>query len=277
MENETLLTTEEVVEEAVGEVVGEVIEAVTDEVCEEPAPAEKVIKKYIINGIISFIVLLAVAAGIFFTSFYNEYKHLGFEGVFSSDYNKYNHMGILDITGKTVGEICENTNYDYNKFLDDFDLPADMPASTHQNAFEAMMPVGTYAQWNFTDFATMKKKYNFPEYVNALPLSFGEKVKALFGKYTAVPVTEDTPWGAIMNSLTLSALYGENFEAAKAQYGFGESVTGDTLYGEVRREIEKKLIANLKEHEKALEAAGTEGEPENSETVDDATAEGTAE
>lgn len=181
--------------------------------------------------------------------------------------NKYNHLGFMDISGSTIGEVCEQSGYDYEQFLADYELPSDLPKSTNMNATYSMLPIKTYAAMYYTDFATIKEGFEIPDTIPATPITIWEKIKAIFVK-SEVEVTEDTPWGFALNNIKLGNVYGSNFEEAKEYYGFGDDVTTDTLYGEVRKIIETKDMEERIASDKAQAEAEKEAEKEAENNAD---------
>lgn len=258
-------TAEELAEEA-GDAAEEVIDSMEETVVydEEAVFAEP--KKPMSAGVKAAII--AVAAIVVIIA-------VGLAGVivYSLTANKYNNLGYLDVSGTTAGEVCEESGYDFEQFLEDYSLPADMPKSTTMNAAFAMLPVKTYAAMYYTDFATIKETFGIPDTIEKRPITVWEKIKAIFVK-EQVEVNEDTPWGFVMDEISLDKIYGENFADAKEHYGFSDDVTPETPYGKVRQLIEKQDMQERIEADKAAELEeGEEGAevPEGGETEGDAT------
>lgn len=190
-------------------------------------------------------------------------------GVFGG--NKYNKMGYEDISGMTLGEMCEQMGADIEEFKTTYELPADMPADTNFNAAYNMMPVKVIAALNFTDYATLKEDFQIPDMTTpSEPKGFFGKIKAIFVKEKAVEITEDTPWGVVQGEVILQYAVGEeNLETFKEEYGFGPEITLETKWKEVRPAVEKAALKQRLEAEKAeekyqeLEAEKQEQEEQN--------------
>ena len=174
-------------------------------------------------------------------------------GVFGG--NKYNKMGYEDISGMTLGEMCEQMGVDIEEFKTTYELPADMPADTNFNAAYNMMPVKVIAALNFTDYATLKEQFQVPDMTTpSEPKGFFGKIKALFVKEKAVEITEDTPWGVVQGEVILQYAVGEeNLETFKTEYGFGPEITLETKWKEVRPVVEKMALEERLAAEKAEE------------------------
>lgn len=185
-----------------------------------------------------------------------------YEGV-----NKYNNMGYANVSGMTLGQFCEEKDYDLEEFKESYGLPDDMPADTYFDAAQNMMPVGTVAAMNYTDFATLKKNLNIPDTIDYYPKPEGvtENIKSLFSseKVIKVKVTEEMPLGIIYDEMTLEALFGaDKFETLKTEYKFGDEITPQTKYKDVRQKMEEIDIENRIKEEEAenLDNAEFEGD-----------------
>ena len=138
------------------------------------------------------------------------------DGLYESGANPYNEMGYIDVTGTTIAELAEANGIDLSAFLSQYDLPADMPATTNETAAFYMMPVKTVALINGMDFDGIREV-----------LGFGDDI------------TEDTPWGVAEGSATLEKYVGAgNLENFKAMYGLGDEVTAETKWKEVRNTVD---------------------------------------
>lgn len=192
------------------------------------AAAEPVAKKTSKAGIIAIIaaIVIVVAA-------------LGLVGYMVINRNPYNKK-YIDVTGRTVQEVAEGAGMELSEFLEMYSLPADMPANTSESAAYYSIPVGTIAQMNMMDFATLKQVLQLPD-----------------------DITEQTTWGDVEDSLTVRQQVGEDgIEEFKQEYGLGDEVTGDTLWRDIRRKVDKvsrqKRIQEEKEAKKSI--GGADGE-----------------
>lgn len=152
----------------------------------------------------------------------------------------------VDVDGITIGEVADMNGMELSEFLEYYDLPEDMPASTPEKAAFYNIPAGKYAEMygmTFDDLATQ--------------LGWDSSI------------TEETTIGDALDKTTLGMYVGEeNLESFKQEYGLDDSVTADTLWGEVRNivdtrikeEYEASQNATEEPSEEATEAAGDTGD-----------------
>lgn len=194
--------------------------------------------------------------------------------------NKYNRMGYQDISGMTLGEMCEQIGIDLETFKEQYGLPEDMPENTNFNAAYNMMPVKIIAAMNYTDFATLKEEFKIPDTTSpSEPKGFINKIKSLFSKEEPVEITEDTPWGVVQGEISLEYCVGaENLESFKTEYGFGDEITLESKWKEVRPAYEKAIIKERIAAEKEAEKEQNESETpqEDEQNTDAADTESTA-
>lgn len=256
---EAVETAEEAVEEAVeeadevtedaaeaAEVTADAAEGTAEEAAEafgdiaEDAPEVKKSRTGLIVGIIAavVIVIIAVLAVLFG-------KNL---------FNKYNRMGYIDVSGKTIAEIADESGYELADFLAEFELPADMPGNTSESAAYYNIPVRKIAQMYGMDFAQMKEMFVFDE-----------------------SITEDTTWGVAEGEITVANYVGEeNLDQFKQQYEFGDEVTGETKWKEIRNILDQKSRDERIAAEKAAAEAETATEAPAEGEATEAPAEGEA-
>ncbi len=170
--------------------------------------------------------------------------------------NKYNHMGYVDVTGNTIGDIAESMGMSVADFKDQFGMPEDMPASTNEMAAMYMLPAKNYGEMYGLDFASMKDILHIPDTTED-----GEEI------------TEDTLWGVVQGEIKVSDYVGdtgdgEAVKSFKEEFGFGDEVTGDTKWKEVRNAVDEANRQTEIERKKA------ENEP--AEEADDTAADDTA-
>lgn len=185
--------------------------------------------------------------------------------------NKYNHMGYADISGATLGEMCEQMGMTVEEFKEQYQLPEDMPEDTYFNAAYNMMPAKIIASMNMTDFATLKEQFQIPDMTTpSEPKGIIGKIKSVFSKEEPVEITEDTPWGIVQDEITLEVAVGEeNMDEFRKAYGFGDEITGETKWKEVRPAIEKLAIEERKKAEK--EEANQQKDDQNADDSSDGT------
>lgn len=251
--NETEETTEdaaEVMEEVAEEAAqGPALEA-EEAAIEEPAGEEAAIqepeaikKGSKVGAIVAVAVALIVIAVAIITS--------------TMEFNKYNKMGYVDISGQTVGDLADAQGISLEEFLEMYNLPADMPASTTESAAYYNIPVGRVAEMYGMDFETLKTTLNL-----------------------GAEVTEETAWGEAEGEVLLSDYVGaENVDSFKAQYNLGDEITGETKWKEIRNIVDtaQKEAREASEAEAETQAdAETETEAET-DAETDAPQEGEAE
>ncbi len=238
--------------------------AADDEIVDTEAIFEETPKKSK-KGLILAIVLIIIVAAL---GAYIAYNSLG---------NKYNKMGYLDVEGETIEDICQQMNMTLEDFKEQYQLPEDMPANTYSNAASNLIPIKVFVEMYNTDFATFKESFHLPDTTSpSKPTNILEKIKSVFVQDKPVEITEDTPIGVAQDEVELKYLVGEeNIDKLKELYGFGDEVTGETKYKEVRLAMEKYSIKERLQQEK--EAAQKDSEEntedqntENTDTADNA-------
>lgn len=191
----------------------------------EETPAKKVNKTLI--GIIAAAVVIIAAIVVILVML------LG-KNPYEKDY--------VDVDGVTIGEIANDNGMELADFLEYYGLPEDMPASTFEKAAFYNIPAGKYAEMNSMEFSQLGEILGWDE-----------------------TITEETTIGDALDKTKLSNYVGEeNLSTFKEEYGLDESITGDTLFGEVRNIVDTKI----KEQYEAQKAA--EEEPEKTEDSDEA-------
>lgn len=215
---------------------------------------QKKSKKGIIAAVILIVIVIALGACLVYSSFF---------------VNKYNKMGYSDVSGMTLGEMCESMGVTLEEFKEKYELPADMPEDTYFNAAYSMMPVKVIAEMYGTDFVTLKDELQIPDMTEPIKhKGFLAKIKSIFSREKSVEITEDTPWGVVQDQVSLAVAVGEeNMEEFKSEYGFGDEITLETKWGEVRPAVEKIAIEERIAAEKAEENNTTD---ETSSTSEDA-------
>lgn len=165
--------------------------------------------------------------------------------------NKYNPMGYPVIEGKTFGDAAKVYNCSYKKFLKDNNFPSDIPKDTPIFVAEYYMRVKDIAEKNYSmDYETFKNEVGIPE---SATLKNGKTVK----------INENTMWYIVKDELPLSSIIKEkDFLEYKTYYGLSDEVTPVTLYKEVRPQIEKVLVEEVKVKYGLIEEPGEEN-PEN--------------
>ncbi len=207
---------------------------------ETEAAAEHVKKKLSVKAIIGIVaaVVVIAAASIF--------------AVNSKDWFNPYTKDYVDVDGITIGEIADQMGMELSDFLAYYDLPEDMPESTPEKAAFYNIPSGKYAEMNGLEFSELAELLGWDE-----------------------SITEETTIGDALDKTKLSNYVGEeNLEAFKEQYGLDDSVTGDTLWGEVRNIVDTKTKEEYEAAQNPTEEPTEEPAEEATEAAaDQATAE----
>ncbi len=149
-------------------------------------------------------------------------------------FNKYNRSGYVDVSGKTIGEVADNSGMSLEDFLESFGLPKDMPSNTAESVAYYFIPAGKIAPMYRMDFETLKTTLGLPD-----------------------EITEDTPWGEAEGEAKLSNYVGD-LDEFKEKYGLGDEITGDTKWKEVRNIVDERQREENKEQEKEAKKAEKE-------------------
>ncbi len=276
-ETEETITEEvvETVEEVADEVLEDSLEQADEEISEEAETEEEAVVEEIITEkkkskapvIISAIVIVVLALVA-----YVVYDAVGG--------NKYNKMGYANPNGRTVADVIEELGITLDEFKANYSLPEDMTPDTEEMAAYYMIPVRVFSQMYGIDYATFKEAYKIPdETTPSEPTTIIGKIKALFGVYDIQPIDENTPWGVVLDELTLGNYVGEeNLETFKEYYGITEEITVETKYKEIRKQVDAKEAELAAEAKAQEEAAVSDAEnAEEPEVTDDNQTEETAE
>ncbi len=216
--------------EAVEDAVSDVAEDVS-EFAQEVFAAPKKSKAPIVAIIVAAVIVVALCV-------------LTFMGKFPAIYNKYNHMGYVNITGRTIGDIAKDNGMELAELLEQYGLPADMPANTQESAAYYSMPAKTVAQMYGMDFSGLKEL-----------LGLGDEI------------TEDTPWGIAEGEVTLEKYIGaDSLDTFKEQYGLGDEVTLETKWKEVRNIVDSESKKKYDEQKAEQEEETDETSAETEET-----------
>ena len=255
-------------------------EKVTDELAEkeiinpkEIIKDEFVVKKSKKGIIMAVIVIMALSAVTFFSfnavPFEKKSYTIGdvylenLNGVKELSYQerteKYNNLGYLNVSGETIEDVSKENGIDVDTFIEKYGLPSDMTGDTYYDVAVYMMPVAIRAEIEKTDFETLKKKFNMPDFIGIDITShkLSDRLKSLFfGPQSVrerIEVTEYIPWGLIYDELKLEDIYDGDFENLKAEYNFGNNITIHTKMKEVRPVMEKVQIQERKKKESSEE------------------------
>ena len=151
----------------------------------------------------------------------------------------------------TAEELADKMGMSFEDFITYYDLPEDLPKDLNSNAVEKTIPVGKIAEMNrYSSFDEFKESMGWDD-----------------------SITEETRLGVALDKTQLKYYVGEEqFEAFKAEYGFGDEITLETLYGDVRVQVEEKMKEEYEASKAAAESADSDAEANPSDTTEDAAA-----
>lgn len=173
-------------------------------------------KRNIITAVIAAAVVIILAAAAIMYSM----------DVFET--NKYNKMGYINISGRTIDDLAESAGVSLEEFKERNGLPEDMTGDTDESAAFYNMPAENVAQMYNMDFNTLKEFLQLPDTVN-----------------------EKTPWGEAEGEALLKNYIGEeSIDSFKEEYGFGDDITGDTKWKEVRNKVDQAMLEERKKQER---------------------------
>ena len=148
--------------------------------------------------------------------------------------NRLNNLGFLNVSGMTIADEAEEARMTMEVYRETFKIPENIPDDTFMEVAYNLQPVKRVAEDYEMSYEEFKKLYSIPEFVVR---ESGEKI----------PITEDMPWGVVRDELTVEGLMLKLDDLRRA-YGFGEEVSGETKWKEIRPDIEKKQLEKSKEN-----------------------------
>ncbi len=254
---EDVIDTDEQTFEEANEFVDEVSDTV-DEVTEDGVVSKEELEE-VVEEIIQkkkskapvFVVVILIILAIIAALAYN-----AFGG------NPYNKLGYANPGGRTIQDVADDLGITLDEFLTNYSLPADMPADTEEMNAYYSMPTKVFSQMYGLDFATMKEAFGIPDETTP-PASSNiiDKIKSLFGSNNIQTIDENTPWGVVLDELTLGKYIGEeNLQTYIEYYGLKGDITVDTRYKEIRKQVEKKTMELAAQAEAEANAAQAEAE-----------------
>lgn len=213
-----------------------------NEECDETTVPKKRLNKGVIAPIAALAAAAVVLGGFYAVKIFKE----------KAAVEKYNNQ-YPDVYGITVGEFADMNGLEFEELVDYYDLPEDMKPEVHFYSAMQNIPISTYM-----------KKVRGISYENA---------KEVYGWEDDKSINKDTTCGEAMDKVKLSDYFGVDYvDQAKEYYGLDDKVNGDTLYGEVRGQIEKSQIKMREEQEKAEEEAKKQAEEAAKKKEDEAKA-----
>ena len=149
--------------------------------------------------------------------------------------NPYN-LKYANTTGLTIKEAAENSGYTLSEYKKSMDLPFFMPASTNENAANNSTKLSTIIERTGLPFEEYKAYYGWGDDVTE--------------KMTVGEALGRTKISVILNDGSDATSPEEELSKFKEYYGYGDEITGDTLYQDVRKKIDKKAVEERKAREK---------------------------
>lgn len=138
--------------------------------------------------------------------------------------------GYADTTGRTVEEAAKAMGMTLEEYIEENELPENLPALVSENEANYTIPVSRMAERYGMSFEEFTNILNMPE-----------------------SVTEDTTWGEALDEVTIGSYIGEgNVQSFVEKYNLPDSVTADTKWGEVRAAVD-----NAKKEERQKEESQT--------------------
>jgi hypothetical protein len=133
-------------------------------------------------------------------------------------------------------------------FLEEYDLPKNMPEDTYEAAAFYTMPFKTVVEKVYgTDMDTAKEQFGITD-----------------------DIADDATYVEVMDKVPLKNVVATSmFDSFKEFYGFGDEVTEDTLYGEVRQAIDEKEKAERIAEENEENDAAVSSSDDNSDASAD--------
>lgn len=159
----------------------------------------------------------------------------------------------VDVDGITIGEVADMNGMELSEFLEYYDLPEDMPASTPEKAAFYTIPAGKYAEMYGMTFEDLATQLGWDS-----------------------TITEETTIGDALDKTTLGMYVGEeNLESFKQEYGLDDSVTADTLWGEVRNIVDTRIKEDYEASQAETEEPADEATEAAEESSEDTAAQAT--
>lgn len=158
------------------------------------------------NRVLSVILALIILAGAVFGG-YKAYDN----------YNPYNKMGIPNTSGMTLKDMANMYGVTVDEVKSQYQLPDDVKDNTYADVVMYLAPVSLIVQIQFgMDFETAKETFKFGE-----------------------SITEDSSWFDAEATVPMSVYIGEGDVLTQfiAEYNLPETVTEETLWGEVREQV----------------------------------------
>lgn len=183
------------------------------------------------------IILLIAAVAIWNTGIINPYE-----------------KGYIDISGVTLKDLADTNGFSVSEYKKMNGLPWLMPKSTNENAVKNHVTIEASLAQSGTDFESLKEYYGWDD-----------------------SITEKSTVGKALGETKLSVILGvkdmdedtanQTLDALKEFYGFGDEVTLDTLYKDVRQQIDE--TTKKKRLEQEQEEAEKDADEETSDEAED--------
>ncbi len=174
-------------------------------------------------------------------------------------YNKYNNMGYVDIYSMTIADLIEENNsyaesedeyMTLESFKERYNLPSDMRGDTNMTAMEYSIPIQTYASEIYgTDFDTLVFEFELDE----------------------EDVNDQMTWGEFQGEVRLDVAIGgeEYLDEFKEEYGFGDEITADSKWKDVRTAIDQATKEQWEEYQQMYAEMMQQSEEEDEDIDED--------
>ncbi len=218
----------------------------TDEIGTESEPTHAKTARIVTICVIAAAAIALIIGGIFY--FRNRAEKMK-EDLYSKDY--------LPVYGENIGKIADESGYKLKEFLNVCHLPEDMPASV--DLYAAQMSMKLKYALNLGDTED-DIKLNAQDLKDRLGIEADIDPEAQLGpfldtltlrQYISIAYSQYLAYGMDVESI---------FSQLNAMYEFGENVTLDTKWKDVRGQYEKKSIEMRKAAENPTDEP-TEEEP----------------
>lgn len=183
-------------------------EAAETEEASEKDSEDKKDRRRIICAVIGGVLL--VAAIVVFAVYGRAIKY-----AINNPYNK----DYVNVRSETVGDFAKMSGRDYDEFLKEYELPADMPKSTNMTAAAYTIPAWKYAELSYMTFEEFKTAVGLDD-----------------------TVTGNTPIGEVFDSMTVAQRVGaDKVEQFKKEFNLDDSVTASTKWVKVRNVVDTEM------------------------------------
>ncbi len=128
--------------------------------------------------------------------------------------------GYVDVTGRTVEDVARERGLTLKEYLDEYELPPDMPALVSETEANYTIPVRRMLDMYGMSFESFRQVFNMPDSVDE-NMTWGEAIgEAPLGEYVDMYVGKDS------------------LEGFKRMYSLDDSVNESTKWKDVREQVD---------------------------------------